>query len=119
MPNYSVEAKNDMLDALGSSVEISAHTSNPGSTGANECSGSVHATGTFAAASAGVRAQTNSPSITGIPVADTVQFLGVWKTGGTRWYGYQAVTPTSASGGVPWTYDVAAGTLDLNELASA
>lgn len=122
---YSVAAKNTMLNNLGSTsvitdYEISAHTAIPGSTGASECAGSTRATGVFAAAAGGAREQTNAPSITGIAVADSVQYLGVWTDDGVTWLGYQAVTPTSASGGSgTWSYDVAAGTIDLNELASA
>jgi hypothetical protein len=122
---FSVAAKNTMINNLGSpsvitDYKISAHTANPGSTGASECAGSTRATGTFAAAAGGSRAQTNAPSITGIDVADTVQYLGVWTDDGLTWLGYQPVTPTSSSGGSgTWSYDVAAGTIDLNELASA
>lgn len=121
---FSVQAKNTMLNNLGSATVItdyliSAHTTNPGSTGANECAGSTRATGTFASASGGSRAQTNSPDITGISIGDAVQFLGVWTADGLTWLGYQTVTPASASGGSTWSYTVAAGTLDLNQLASA
>lgn len=123
MPNYSDAGKNTMLNNLGSSsvitnYKISAHFSSPGSTGANECTGSTRATGVFAAAAAGSRAQTNAPSITGIASGDSVQYLGVWTNDGVTYLGYQSVTPTSSTGGT-WSYDVAAGTLDLNQLASA
>ena len=123
MPS-SVQAKNTMLNNLGSSsvvtnYKISAHTANPGSPGTSECSGSTRATGVFAAAAGGSRAQTNTPSITGISTSDSVQFLGVWTNDGVTYLGYQPVTPASASGGGTWSYDVAAGTIDLLALASA
>jgi hypothetical protein len=118
---YSVAAKNLMLDALGAvAVYVSAHTADPGSTGANECSGSVRQSVTWATAASGSKTQTNAPIITGIAIADAVQFLGLQSalTGGT-YYGKIEVTPASASGGSTWSYETAAGTMDLAQVASA
>jgi hypothetical protein len=118
---YSVAAKNVMLDALGAvAVYVSAHTADPGSTGTAECSGSARQSVSWAAASAGSKVQANAPIITGIAIADAVQFLGLWSasTAGT-YYGKIEVTPASASGGSTWSYETAAGTLDLAQVASA
>ncbi len=118
---YSVAAKNLMLDALGAvAVYVSAHTASPGSTGTNECVGSTRQLITWASASAGSKSQTNTPVITGINVSDTVQFLGIWSavTSGT-YYGRIEVTPVSATGSGTWSYATAAGTIDLNAVASA
>ena len=56
------------------------------------------------------------------PSGTSVQYLGVWKhlssTSVAHYVGYQAVTPFTGTG-VTWIYDVAAGALDLNALASA
>lgn len=119
---YSMTAKDDMLDAFGTKYKyVSAHTTDPGSSGTAECSGSVRQLLTYSASSGGSKAYTNAPIITGISTADSVQFLGLWSASSGGVYGGKVeVTPTSATGGAgTWDYEVAAGTFDLNEVASA
>lgn len=118
---YSVAAKNAMLDHLGTlAVWMSVHKGAPGSTGANENTGATRQAVTWNAASGGAKTQSNAPSFAGIPVAEPVIAVGLWSasTGGTFW-GYQTVATTSVSGSGTWTYDVSAGTIDLNSTASA
>lgn len=119
---YSVQAKNLMLDALTAlGLHVSAHSTIPGSTGAGEIAGTTRQALGFTAATAGATAHT-AEIIPGVPSGTSVQYLGVWKhttsTSVADYIGYQAVTPFTGSGG-PWSYDVAAGALDLNALASA
>jgi hypothetical protein len=61
---------------------------------------------------------TGTASVTGIPAAFTVRYIGMWTTGGT-WLGYDAVAEVTSAGGVPWTYAATLGALDLNATASA
>lgn len=119
---YSVQAKNLMLDALTAlGLHVSAHSGLPGSTGANEIAGTTRQALGFTAAAAGTTAH-GPESIPGIPSGTSVQYLGVWKHATSTlvadYIGYQAVTSFTGSG-VTWVYDVAAGALDLNALASA
>lgn len=117
---YAVAAKNLMLNALAAvAVYVSAHNASPGATGANECTGSVRQPVTWASASGGSASQTNTPVITNIGGSDTVQFLGLWSavTGGI-YYGRIEVTPVTGTGST-WSYATAAGTIDLNSVASA
>lgn len=118
---YSDLAKNDMLDAFGTKYKyVSAHTTSPGSTGANECSGSTRQLLTYATASAGSKAITTGFIIPGISTSDTVQHLGLWSAvSGGDFGGRIEVTPTSGSGGGTWSYEGAAGSVDLNQVASA
>lgn len=120
---YSVQAKNLMLDYLTSlGLYASAHSADPGSTGANEIAGTTRQALTYAAAAGGSASQTNSPDIPGVPSGTSVAYLGVWKhassTSTAHYIGKQLVT-TFTGTGTPWSYSVAAGTLDLNQLPSA
>jgi len=118
---YAVAAKNAMLDELGTLVtHLSAHTANPGSTGASECSGSVRGAVTWSGASGGSKTQSSSVSITNIDPGDTVTHVGMWGalSGGT-FYGYQLVSDVATSGGVPWTLVLTSGVIDLNANPSA
>lgn len=120
--NYSVAAKNLMLDALGAvAVYVSAHTADPGPTGTNECAGSTRAGVTWSAASAGAKLASNTPTITGISITDPVQYVGFWSaaSGGT-YYGKALVTATTADGGAgTWGYQCGQNALDLAAVASA
>jgi hypothetical protein len=120
---YSTFAKNAMLDHLGTlALWMSVHKSgaSPGSTGAREMTGSIRQSIIWDPAAGGAKSHSNTPSFTGLSTSEAVGYIGLWSasTGGT-WYGYQAVTVTSASGGGTWTYDVLAGFVDLNATASA
>jgi hypothetical protein len=119
---FSAAAKNEALDAMaaGSCKYVSAHTASPGSTGANECSGSTRQLLTYGSSSAGSKPITSGFVIPGIAIADTVQFLGLWSaaSGGT-FGGRIEVTPTGGTGGSTWSYEGAAGSIDLSQVASA
>lgn len=101
-------SKNLMLTQLAGAVAfVSAHTGDPGTTGANEVSGGAYARKSIAwgAASAG---QINASAIVDIdiPASTTVTYVGLWSaaTGGT-FYGSDDI-PAEAFG--------AAGTLRIN-----
>lgn len=117
---YSAQAKNEMLDHLGTLVtHASLHTGNPGSTGASEISGGTYARKalTWNPANTGSKTLSNTP-LFNVPASTTVAYVGLWgaDTAGT-WYGYVDVTDEAfAAAG---TYQITSGTLDLNATASA
>lgn len=118
---YAVAAKNVMLNHLGTLVtHLSAHTANPGSTGASECVGSGRGAVSWSSAASGSMSQSSNVSITNIDDLDTVKFIGMWgaSSGGT-YYGYQAISDIATAGGVPWTLVLTVGTVDLNANPSA
>ena len=120
--NYSVFLKNVMLNAARTTaVYVSAHTADPGPTGANECAGSTRAAVTWAASSGGQVLATNTPTITGIAITDSVAWLGFWDAAsGGNYCGKAQVTAASASGGAgTWSYRCGQNALDLNAVASA
>lgn len=73
---FTTAGKNQMLDNLGV-THVSAHTADPGDTGANEVSGGSYARQsiTFGAAAAGALDSSNTPVIP-IPAGTTVTHLG-------------------------------------------
>ena len=117
---YSAAAKNAMLDALGV-THVSAHSANPGSTGASELSGGSPAYArkaiTHAAATGGSRSASTQP-VFDIPAGGVVAFIGYWTavTGGT-YLGYDDVVSESFAG--QGTYTLSTNVLDLNATASA
>lgn len=118
---FSVQAKNVMLDALGSvAVYMSVNKTAPGSTGAGEMTGVTRQAVTWNSASGGSKTQSNSPSFSSLSTSEAVNYVTIWSsiTGGT-YYGYQQVTTTSVVSGGSWTYVVNPGTIDLNAVASA
>jgi hypothetical protein len=118
---YSVEAKNAMLDALGAlATHLTVHDANPGSTGANEASGSVRGAITWAAASGGSKAQSGTVSVTDVPIGFVVRYVGLRgaSPGGT-WYGYQAVSEVDSALGTTWTFVAVSGVIDLASTVSA
>lgn len=125
---YSNEAKNYMLDQLGTQVLFgSLHTGAPASTGANEI---PLLTGTpnykrmgltWNPASTGSKTLSDTP-IFDVPPATTVAYVGLWLkaaagTVGDVYYGYIDVTDEifAAQG----TYQITSGTVDLNATTSA
>jgi hypothetical protein len=119
---YSSQAKNYMLDQLGSqAVYASLHTAAPGSTGASEITGGTPAYArmslTWNAAATGTKTLSNTP-IFDVPPSTTVAYVGLWSalTAGT-YFGYIDVTDEvyAAQG----TYEITSGTVDLNATASA
>lgn len=118
---YTDGAKNIMLTALTALVtHVSVHSAAPGSTGASEISGSVRGAVTWNTAAAGAATISGTASVGSIPAVSTVKYLGLWSasTGGT-FYGYQLVPDTTTASGLPWTFIVATGELNLNATASA
>jgi len=81
----STAGRNAALGGLAV-THASLHSGHPGDAGANEISGGGYArvAVTFAAAAAGVRAQTGSADFA-VPAGATVQYVGFWTalTGGT------------------------------------
>lgn len=82
---YTPAAKNAMLNAIGV-THVSAHTADPGTTGASEVAGGTYARQpiTLGAAAGGIKSATTQPAIP-IPAGVTVTHLGYWNaaTGGT------------------------------------
>ncbi len=118
---YSTAAKNLMLNALKGTnpttpiTHVSAHTANPGDSGASEVAGGSYARQpiAFNAPSAGSMDDSTNGAAIPIPAATTVAFIGFWSaaSGGT-WLGYQDVADevfTNAG-----TYTVTDADLDLN-----
>lgn len=119
----SVQAANLMLDALNAAgLFVGTASAEPGSTGANPNAGITRQALTFAASASGSITQTNTPSVPGLADGDTVAFLTLWKhvssTSVAHYMGKQAVTPQTVTGST-WSYDVAAGTIDLLAAAFA
>ena len=114
---YSTNAKNSMLDHLGTeAVYASLHTDDPGDTGASEVTGGSPAYArkaiTWNTADAGAMDDSNAP-VFDVPSGTTVKYVGLWSavTSGT-WYGSDAVTNEvfAAQG----TYTLTDMDLDLN-----
>lgn len=95
---FTDTAKNEMLDAADI-VSVSAHTADPGTTGASEVTGGSYArqTITYAAASGGSRAASDQPAIP-IPGGTTVTHLGFWATNGTTFKGSVDITDEAFGG---------------------
>jgi hypothetical protein len=113
---YSTYFKNTALDAVITGVYVSAHTADPGITGASEVSGGSPAYArkaiSFAAASSGSKAASSTPAID-VPAATTVTHLGFWdaSTSGHFLAGANVDDETFNNQG---TYTVNTATLDLN-----
>jgi hypothetical protein len=112
---FSNDAKNAMLNHIGTQITyVSLHTASPATSG-NEISGGSPAYArksiTWATASNGSKAASNQPSFD-VPAGKTVAAVGFWSaaTGGTM-YGDDDVTPeTFANQG---TYTLTSVTLSL------
>lgn len=115
------DAKNLMLDALTAVVDLmSLHDGDPGSTGANEVTGGTPAYArqacAFDAAAAGSAALSAAVTFD-IPASTTVAYIGLWTTAGPVFRGYYQVAAEAYA--AQGTYEVEAGTIDLNAVASA
>lgn len=77
---FTTAALNGMLDTL-SITQVSLHTADPGTTGANEVSGGTYARKsiTFSAAAAGNLDSSNTP-VLDVPTGVTVTHVGYWAT---------------------------------------
>jgi hypothetical protein len=114
---YSTNAKNSMLDHLGTeAVYASLHSADPGDTGTNELSGGSPAYArkaiTWNAAAAGSMDDSNVP-VFDVPAGATVLYVGLWSavTSGT-FYGAALVTQENFGG--QGTYTLTDMDLDLN-----
>jgi len=114
---YSSNAKNSMLDHLGTeAVFVSLHITDPGDTGTGEVTGGSPAYArkaiTWNAAAAGAMDDSNVP-VFDVPAGTHVNYVGLWSlvTGGV-WYGSDVVTEEifAAQG----TYTLTDMDLDLN-----
>lgn len=96
---FTTSAKDLMLDALPSTVYVSAHTALPNDAGNNEVSGGTYSRGsvTMAASDTANRDSTTQPALD-IPSGTTVTHLGYWtaETGGT-FLGFKAITAETYS----------------------
>jgi hypothetical protein len=120
--NYSVAAKNYMLDQLGTqALYVSVHTTDPGSTGTAEATGGSPAYArqgvTWNAAASGSKTASSTPSFD--LAAGTYRYLGLWTavTGGTYWG--KILLPSAQTFGAQAVMPVSSTTLDLNAVASA
>lgn len=96
---YSNASKNIALDAIGAAATwISMHSSDPGTTGANEVPSSTRAQTTWSVASGG--SKTGTAAACGVPAGATVAFWGLWtaSSGGTFHTGGSLPTPESYGG---------------------
>lgn len=103
MGTLSVFARNIMVDSIGdTTLYVSAHTADPGATGANEIS-TASGTPNYARKSmthgdsaSGTAAMDSASPELDIPASTTVTHLGIWDsetTGGSNnWYGSHNVT---------------------------
>lgn len=90
---HTTYAKNLMLDALPSTVYVSAHTAAPGESGINEVSGGSYARQSMsvAAAASSARDSSSQPAIP-IPAGTTVTHTGIWDAAsGGNFLGYSAL----------------------------
>ena len=87
---FTNTGKNKMLDALGANA-VSAHTADPGETGAAEVTGGTYARKAIAynAAVSGAIDSSVIPELD-IPAGTTVTHIGYWS--GTDFVGYDALT---------------------------
>ena len=96
---FTTSAKNLMLDALPSTVYVSAHTALPSEAGTNEVTGGSYARDSVAMAASDTanRDSTTQPSLD-IPAGTTVTHLGYWTaaTGGT-FLGFKAIAAETYS----------------------
>lgn len=103
-------AKNAMLDHFGTLAGfLSAHTADPGSTGASEVTGGTYGrvAVTWNAAAAANLDSSNQP-VLNIPGGTTVTHLGLWSasTAGTFYGGLDIVDETFAGDGTYTASDV-------------
>lgn len=112
---YTDEAKNEMLDHLGTlAVLVSLHTADPAGTGANEVTGGSYAkqSVTWSAAATGNLDSSNQP-VFDVPGGTTISHFGIWDTGGTTFYGGNALS-ASENFTADGTYTLTDLDLDLN-----
>lgn len=99
--------KNVGLDAIAAVIDrVSAHTGNPGATGANEVTGGSYArqTPTWSAAAFGVASL--SGALTFSVPACTISYAGLWTNAGTVFRGYVVLpTPRVFTGAGTWVVD--------------
>lgn len=102
--------KNLMLNAGTAAItSLSLHSGSPGTTGANEISGSGYAkqTPSWSAAANSTAALSTGVSFS-VP-ASTIAYVGAWA--GATFRGYWTVTPETF--GAPGTYSINSGSLSL------
>jgi hypothetical protein len=117
--SYASDVQNAMLDLLGpggakEATHLSLHTADPGDTGASEVAGGSYAREavTWAAASGGPKAITNTP-VFQVPSSTTITHFGLWSavSGGT-WRGGAAL-PSPEAFSSPGTYTANSLTIDV------
>ncbi|HET9654600.1 MAG TPA: hypothetical protein VFP72_04560 [Kineosporiaceae bacterium] len=120
--NYAVGLKDEALDFIGTKItHVSAHSADPGATGANELTGGTPAYAripvTWSVSSGGILVASTPPTFN-IPAGSWVRYLGLWNalTGGT-WRGKILVPEQEFLAQTAWP--VASLALDLNAVASA
>lgn len=114
--SFSDDVKNAMLELLDetsgtvSITQISLHTADPGTTGADEVAGGSYArqSVTWGAASGGAKASSNE-MVFNVPSGTTVTHVGGWDGATFRGGGALTVAQPFATAG---TYTIAAGDLD-------
>lgn len=105
-------AHDAMLDHLGALVdEMSLHTADPGTDGANEVSGGTYGRQRVSWSNAtGRRLKSARPPTFDVPGATTVNHVGFWSASGT-FYGSVAITPETFNN--PGTYTLSATEITL------
>lgn len=80
---FSVTARNQALTGLDLK-QVSLHSADPGTTGANLIAGGGKQAATFTAAASGERVLSADVNFTGLGANATVTHFGVWDTGGAN-----------------------------------
>lgn len=93
---FSTAAKNQALDGIDL-AQVSLHSADPGTTGANLISGGGKQAATFNAASSGERALSADKAFSSLGASQAVTHFGVWDTAGTGFMCGAALTGDQAA----------------------
>lgn len=107
MASFTNAAKNAALDGLASyGAYVSLHTSDPGTTGAGELTGTGYARvqATWAASINGSKS-TNQVTIT-VPASRTVTYYGIWTAGSAGGFAFGDALPAPETYGAQGTYQL-------------
>jgi hypothetical protein len=90
---FNSSALNDAVNGIAAADRISAHTADPGSTGASEVAGGTYARQTTVWGGAAAGERVGSQVAIPIPAATTVTHWGLWTAGGVFKGGFALSAP--------------------------
>ena len=93
---FSTTAKNQALDGIDLK-QVSLHSGDPGTTGANLIAGGGKQAATFNAAGSGERVLNADVAFSSLGANQTVTYFGAWDTGGTNFLCGAALTGDQAA----------------------